>query len=580
MLAGEVLRFEGMSETEAFVTRARARDPIIPSYNSGKFPLSTHLAERVRAMLADAARLAAAAGARSRSGCALQQEQLGHPGARRGADRDLSPAAAATISSPTRSRDASRIRRSGMLLTRRLDRAGAQPLGFVANDYGMAVWGLGDVSAHVASGSLDLGQLFAEDMLGDDLDAWLAESNLMKRTFRQVALIAGLVERRHRGREKTGRQVAMSTNLIYDVLRRHDPHHMLLEAAWADAATGLLDIARLGDFLRRVEGRIRHQPLNGVSPLSVPILLEIGKEAVAGFAREDLLREAAVGRSIGEAATRGAAMLELKPERLDFDDFQDQTISDLRQGVPRRHVGRALLAGRGRADRRRPAPREGLGLRAHAASCCRPTTRARRCSAWPRSSTATTPATVIALGDSLHDVEACQRIGLEELEILQIMQEDREWIWVTGNHDPKIGERLGGTVTGDIEVEGIVLRHEPRAGPHHARDRRPPASGRALVRARLHDAAPLLRRQRPAPRPAGVRHLHRRASTSSSRRSSRCSATTACACGCWARKASTPSRRASSRRIERQRAQRRLAAEEGRGEQPRRARRGSTAIMP
>jgi ATP-dependent Lhr-like helicase len=191
-----------------------------------------------------------------------------------------------------------------MLLTRRLDRAGAQPLGFVANDYAMAVWGLGDVSALVAGGRLDLAALFAEDMLGDDLDAWLAESNLMKRTFRQVALIAGLVERRHTGyggREKTGRQVAMSTNLIYDVLRRHDPRHILLEAAWADAATGLLDIARLGDFLRRVTGRIRHQPLDGVSPLSVPILLEIGKEAVAGFAREDLLREAAHSL-IGEAA--------------------------------------------------------------------------------------------------------------------------------------------------------------------------------------------------------------------------------------------------------------------------------------
>ena len=72
--------------------------------------------------------------------------------------------------------------------------------------------------------------------------------------------------------------------------------------------------------------------------------------------------------------------------------------------------------------------------------------------------------TVIALGDSLHDVEASGRIGLEELEILQIMQEDREWIWVTGNHDPKVGERLGGSVVGDIEVEGIMLRHEPRPG--------------------------------------------------------------------------------------------------------------------
>jgi ATP-dependent Lhr-like helicase len=298
VLAGEVLRFEGMSETEAYVTRASARDPIIPSYNSGKFPLSTHLAERVRAMLADRhawSRLPLPVA----EWLALQQDRSLIPDReevlietfRRGGCHYL-------VAYPFEGRLAHQT--LGMLLTRRLDRAGAGPLGFVANDYGMAVWGLGDLSGLIAADRLDLGQLFAEDMLGDDLDAWLAESNLMKRTFRQVALIAGLVERRYRGREKTGRQVAMSTNLIYDVLRRHDPHHILIEAAWADAATGLLDIARLGDFLRRVKGRIRHQALDAVSPLSIPILLEIGREAVSGLAREELLREAAQDL-IGEA---------------------------------------------------------------------------------------------------------------------------------------------------------------------------------------------------------------------------------------------------------------------------------------
>jgi ATP-dependent Lhr-like helicase len=291
VLAGEVLRFEGLSESEAFVTRATARDPIIPAYNSGKFPLSTHLAERVRTMLADArewGRLPPSVAA----WLELQEECSAIPGR----DELLIETFARRnchylVAYPFEGRLAHQT--LGMLLTRRLDRIGASPLGFVANDYGMALWGLGDLSGLIAAGKLDLDELFSQDMLGDDLDAWLAESNLMKRTFRQVAVIAGLVERRHPGREKSGRQVALSTNLIYDVLRRHDPHHILLEAAWADAATGLLDIARLGDFLRRIEGRIMHQPLQRVSPLSVPILLEIGKEAVAGFAREDLLREAA-----------------------------------------------------------------------------------------------------------------------------------------------------------------------------------------------------------------------------------------------------------------------------------------------
>ena len=84
-----------------------------------------------------------------------------------------------------------------------------------------------------------------------------------------------------------------SSDLIYDVLRQHDAGHILLEAAWADTATGLLDIRRLGDFLKRIEGRIRHARLERVSPLAVPLLLEIGAERVQGSTADDLMRDAA-----------------------------------------------------------------------------------------------------------------------------------------------------------------------------------------------------------------------------------------------------------------------------------------------
>jgi ATP-dependent Lhr-like helicase len=75
--------------------------------------------------------------------------------------------------------------------------------------------------------------------------------------------------------------VTFSTDLIYDVLRRHQPDHLLLRCARDDAATGLLDVARLGDMLTRIRGRIRHAPLERVSPFAVPIMLEIGKRALA-----------------------------------------------------------------------------------------------------------------------------------------------------------------------------------------------------------------------------------------------------------------------------------------------------------
>jgi len=291
VFAGEVLRFEGMRETEVFVSRASAEDPMVPSYGGNKFPLSTHLAARVRAMLANPRDWPSLPPAVAHW-LELQSERSVLPAA----DEVLVETFPRSgrhflVTYPFEGRLAHQT--LGMLLTRRLDRAGAKPLGFVANDYALALWGYGDISAMIAEGDLSLAALFDEDMLGDDLDAWLSESNLMKRTFRLAAVVAGLIERRHPGKVKSGRQVTMSTDLIYDVLRRHDPGHLLLEAAWADAATGLLDIRRLGDFLARSKNRIRHQSLSRVSPLSVPVLLEIGREVVAGHARDAILREAA-----------------------------------------------------------------------------------------------------------------------------------------------------------------------------------------------------------------------------------------------------------------------------------------------
>jgi ATP-dependent Lhr-like helicase len=181
-----------------------------------------------------------------------------------------------------------------MLLTRRLERARARPLGFIASDYSVAIWGLGDFSALIRTGRLSLDELFDEDMLGDDLEAWLDESQLMRRTFRNCAIVAGLIERRHPGmKEKSGRQITMSSDIIYDVLYQHEPDHILIQATRRDAARGLLDIERVGHMLARIKKHIVHKPLDRISPLAVPILIDIGKERVYGEARESAMAEAA-----------------------------------------------------------------------------------------------------------------------------------------------------------------------------------------------------------------------------------------------------------------------------------------------
>jgi ATP-dependent Lhr-like helicase len=139
-------------------------------------------------------------------------------------------------------------------------------------------------------------------MLGDDLDAWLADSWMLKRTFRNCAMIAGLIEKRYPGQEKSGRQVTVSADLLYDVLRSHEPDHILLEATRDDAASGLLDVRRLAEMLSRIKGRIMHKELDRISPLAVPIMLEVGRERVDGEAGDALLSEAE--QLIDEAAGR------------------------------------------------------------------------------------------------------------------------------------------------------------------------------------------------------------------------------------------------------------------------------------
>jgi ATP-dependent Lhr-like helicase len=291
VFAGEILRYDAIVENEIYVSRSNATDPKVPSYEGGKFPLSTYLAARVRALLADSSQWTSLPEP-VREWLDIQAWKSVVPEA---GDLLVETFPRANkhylVCYPFEGRLAHRT--LGMLLTRRLERARLRPLGFVANEYALAVWGLDDIGHAVRRGELSLAALFAEDMLGDDLEAWLAETPLMKRSFRQCAVIGGLIERRFPGQEKNRRQVTISTDLVYDVLRKHQPDHILLRAAWADAATGLLDIKRLGEMLSRVKGRIVHKSLDQVSPLAVPVMLEIGRESVYGEASDALLAEAA-----------------------------------------------------------------------------------------------------------------------------------------------------------------------------------------------------------------------------------------------------------------------------------------------
>ncbi|MES2034736.1 MAG: ligase-associated DNA damage response DEXH box helicase [Pseudomonadota bacterium] len=285
IFAGQIWRLVAVTGVDVLVSPAPGKDPKMPSWGGSKFAISTFLAGKVRRMMSDES-----------AWQVLPADVREWLEAQR--DRSVIPAPDEMLLEtfphgkrhfmvvyPFDGRHAHTT--LAMLLTRRLDRLGIGPLGFVCNDYAMAIWALKPMD------HLDLGELFAEDMLGDDLEAWMDESFMMKRSFKGCALISGLIERRMPGAEKSGRQVTFSTDLIYDVLRKHQPDHLLLRCARADAATMLIDVARVGRLLERAKGKIRHAALEHLSPFAVPMFMEIGRERAPGGAADMMLAEAA-----------------------------------------------------------------------------------------------------------------------------------------------------------------------------------------------------------------------------------------------------------------------------------------------
>ncbi len=295
MFAGRLLVFLRIREITLECAEGGTGTPAVPAYGGTRMSLTTNLAARVRAMLHDPARWKTLPD-QVREWLAMQAERSELP-APDGLLVEIFPREQKwyLVAYGFEGRNAHQT--LGMLLTRRMERFGYAPLGFVATEYVIGVWS--------ANEPLDIDGLFNHDLLGEDLELWMAETSMLRRTFRNVAVISGLVERHHPGAEKNRRQVTVNTDLIYNVLRKHQPDHVLLRATWADARGGLTDLGRLNQMLDRAHGRIRVQRLDRVSPLAVPVLLDIGRESVRTPADEDSLlleTEELVAEALGTVA--------------------------------------------------------------------------------------------------------------------------------------------------------------------------------------------------------------------------------------------------------------------------------------
>ncbi|MDB5412058.1 MAG: ligase-associated box helicase [Rubritepida sp.] len=293
MFAGQILRYEGMSGVTAEVTRGGEGDPRVPAYAGSRMPLSTHLAERVRGILSDPAHWELLPES-VREWLEMQTFRSELPSAT-GLLVETFPRGGRWFLVAYCFEGRLAHQTLGMLATRRMERLGWGPLGFVATDYVLSIWSAFEPS--------DPDALFTEDLLGEELEEWIADSSMLRRTFRSIATIAGLIEKNHPSVEKSRKQMSVNSDLIYNVLRRHEPDHILLRATRAEAAFGLTDVRRLATLLARSKGHIRHRRLDHVSPLAVPALIEIGHEWVSGNAEDAVLAEAI---ALVDEATEGA----------------------------------------------------------------------------------------------------------------------------------------------------------------------------------------------------------------------------------------------------------------------------------
>ena len=278
LIGGQIVRYEGLREMTVEVSRNASKTPKVAVFSGTKFATSTQLSDRILTIL------------KQDSWPDLPPHTAQWLELQRSVSQMPRRGELLLESFPFKSREylcvygfagRNAMQTLGLLLTKRMEELGLDPLGFVATDYATLIWGLEEIT--------DAEPLFDAQALRDGLDGWLAGNAVMKRSFRAVATIAGLIERNTPGQRKSGRQATFSSDILYDTLRKYDPDHLLMQITRQEALSGLVDFGRIEEMLARTRGRTRLLRLDRISPLAAPLLLEVGKVPVKGAAQEKLL---------------------------------------------------------------------------------------------------------------------------------------------------------------------------------------------------------------------------------------------------------------------------------------------------
>ena len=267
LFAGRCLELVQLKDMTAFVKLAKTPNASVPRWMGGRMPLSTELGEAVQSLVAgddwSSPEMQAA-----RPLLGLQERISALPGrdellveeivARDGQQLFLFPFAG-------------RLVHEGLaaLMTARWGRVAKNTFSFSVSDYGICI----APAAKTPVTEALLRELLSPERLVEDIEASLNLGELARRQFRDVARVAGLLPPSLPGRAaRTLRQLQASSGLLYDVLQRHDPGHLLLAQAARDVLEAQLDFTRLRDTLEKLAARrIRHVAPATLTPLAFPL---------------------------------------------------------------------------------------------------------------------------------------------------------------------------------------------------------------------------------------------------------------------------------------------------------------------
>ncbi len=282
LIGGQIVKYEGLNEMTVQVTRSPSDRPRIATFMGTKFATSTQLSERMLRIFQQDSWPDLPGHTADWLHLQRERSQLPQPG-RLLIESFPRDGRSNTVVYGFAGRNA--MQTLGLLLTQRMEEQGLDPLGFLATDYATLIWGLEPLT--------DPEPLFDLHNLREGLETWLAGNQVMKRTFRNSAIVGGLIDRMTRGARKSGRQATFSSDILYDTLRKYDPDHLMLDITREEAMKGLVDFGRVEDMIIRTQGKIDLLQLDRVTPLAAPLFLEVGRVPVKGLAEERLLAEEA-----------------------------------------------------------------------------------------------------------------------------------------------------------------------------------------------------------------------------------------------------------------------------------------------